>query len=465
MRQITWSRASGKGRKKLEHLRRSKQTGEVPTSTATWGDSCGTRAHPAPVTQGDAVRAAILIETWGSSMDPLQRPELQILLEEAARRAPELLPCLANELEQRGVSLDWSVTNDCRANFGRYALDSALEVLVKETRNEQVALSLLSIGQGSGQGDTSQLDADPLMRAAAAQGMTRLVERLVKDCGASVNSKDPRFGSTALDRAVDAGKEQTALKLLQLGADPFAGRGVGYILARAGPEVRAQLPTTSVAREEVPTDLSEADFEQLRQRLPKISERMVLQELQSKRLSKVQLAQLLQEAARLGFRPRLLEHLCEGLERQQVPLNWDQASVLDAAFARRPLDAALETAVEENPDARAAVWLLDEGIKNSNGRKSRLNANPLLRTAASRCQVPLIERLVEINADPNAPDPRYGSTALDRAVSAGCTGAALTLLSLGADPDAGHGALADGTIQTVKETLSLKEEATNRPWL
>eukprot|EP00913_Durusdinium_trenchii_P016859 g15849.t1 len=345
--------------------------------------------------EGDAVRAAILIETWG-----------------------------------QGVSLDWSVTNDCRANFGRYALDSALEVLVKETRNEQVALSLLSIGQGSGQGDTSQLDADPLMRAAAAQGMTRLVERLVKDCGASVNSKER--------------PEQTALKLLQLGADPFAGRGVGYILARAGPEVRAQLPTTSVAREEVPTDLSEADFEQLRQRLPKISERgprerMVLQELQSKRLSKVQLAQLLQEAARLGFRPRLLEHLCEGLERQQVPLNWDQASVLDAAFARRPLDAALETAVEENPDARAAVWLLDEGIKNSNGRKSRLNANPLLRTAASRCQVPLIERLVEINAEASLGNPRYGSTALDRAVSAGCTGAALTLLSLGADPDAGHG--------------------------
>lgn len=31
-----------------------------------------------------------------------------------------------------GVALDWSLGNDCRSNFGRYALDAALEVLVKE---------------------------------------------------------------------------------------------------------------------------------------------------------------------------------------------------------------------------------------------------------------------------------------------------------------------------------------------
>lgn len=66
-------------------------------------------------------------------------------------------------------------------------------------------------------------------------------------------------------------------------------------------------------------------------------------------------------------------------------------------------------------------------------------------------------------------DSTKGPGSLDQlappTILAGCTGAALTLLSLGADPDAGHGALADGTIQTVKETLSLKEEATNRPWL
>ena len=29
--------------------------------------------------------------------------------------------------------MDWALGNDCRANFGRYALDAALEVLVKES--------------------------------------------------------------------------------------------------------------------------------------------------------------------------------------------------------------------------------------------------------------------------------------------------------------------------------------------
>ena len=38
-------------------------------------------------------------------MDPLQRPELQILLEEAARHAPQLLPVLAEQLEQRGSTI------------------------------------------------------------------------------------------------------------------------------------------------------------------------------------------------------------------------------------------------------------------------------------------------------------------------------------------------------------------------
>ncbi|CAL1161881.1 unnamed protein product [Cladocopium goreaui] len=277
-------------------------------------------------------------------MDPLQRPELHILLEEAARHAPQLLPVLAEQLEQRGVALDWSLGNDCRSNFGRYALDAALEVLVKEMRNEAAALSLLSLVQGSGKGDTSQLDSDPLMRAAAAQGMTRLVEKLVKDCGADVNSKDPRFGSSALDRALDAGKEQTSLKLLQLGADPTVGKGVDYVLARAGPKVRAQLPLSSMRSAAGAS--SEVDFSGLRSKLQKTSERMVLQQLENQRFSKVQLAQLLQEAARIGYKPRLLRQLYDTLA-EELPLNWDEADVTsDAAFARRPLDVALETAVE-----------------------------------------------------------------------------------------------------------------------
>ena len=46
--------------------------------------------------------------------------------------APELLPGLAQRLEALGVALDWAPSNDCRQNFGRYALDTALEVVVKE---------------------------------------------------------------------------------------------------------------------------------------------------------------------------------------------------------------------------------------------------------------------------------------------------------------------------------------------
>eukprot|EP00435_Cladocopium_sp_Y103_P059085 s341_g21.t1 len=306
----------------------------------------------AALQEGNTLRAAILIDTWGqgdsdeAKMDPLQRPELQILLEEAARHAPQLLPVLAEQLERRGVALDWSLGNDCRSNFGRYALDAALEVLVKEMRNEPAALSLLSLGQGSGKGDTAQLDADPLMRAAAAQGMTRLVERLVKECGADVNSKDPRFGSSALDRALDAGKEQTSLKLLQLGADPTVGKGVDYVLARAGPKVRAQLPLSSSMRSAAKSASSEVDFSGLRGKLQKTSERMVLQQLENQRFSKVQLAQLLQEAARIGYKPRLLRQLYDTLGAE-IPLNWDEADATsDAAFARRPLDVALETAVE-----------------------------------------------------------------------------------------------------------------------
>eukprot|EP00439_Symbiodinium_sp_Y106_P080055 s373_g18.t2 len=73
----------------------------------------------------------------------------------------------------------------------------------------------------------------------------------------------------------------------------------------------------------------------------------------------------------------------------------------------------------ENPDERAALFLLEEGLAATTGRPTRLNANPLLRIAASRCQARLLQPLVEARAELDAPDPRFGSTALDRAVSAG----------------------------------------------
>ncbi|CAJ1458124.1 unnamed protein product, partial [Effrenium voratum] len=227
---------------------------------------------------------------------PLTRADLQVLLEEAARFAPvpDLLRALAEQLAAMGVPLDWSLQNDCRGNFGRYALDAALEAVVQESRSENAALTLLNIGQRSNQGDTSQLDADPLLRVAAAQGMTRLVERLVQECGADVNAKDPRFGSIALDRAVDAGKEQTALKLLQLGADASCGKGVDYLLTRASPQVRGQLPLAKAPKTAPVSDITEDEFQALRKLQ---SEEAALEELKGKRLSKVQLAQLLEEAA------------------------------------------------------------------------------------------------------------------------------------------------------------------------
>ena len=93
-------------------------------------------------------------------------------------------------------------------------------------------------------------------------------------------SKDPRYGSSALDRAVDAGKEQTALLLLDLGADPVSGRGVDYLLARAGPEVRARLP---LREHTAPKDASEAEVQKLRVQLTKSSERMLLKQMEDMR--------------------------------------------------------------------------------------------------------------------------------------------------------------------------------------
>ncbi|CAE7677445.1 unnamed protein product, partial [Symbiodinium microadriaticum] len=398
------------------------------------------------IQEGDAALAAIKLETWGQGGRPsraLRRAELQILLVEAARtRKPEpaLLREMGKELSKLGVPLDWSLEHDCSENFGRYALDAALEAAVKEARSERAALTLLTMGQGSGSGDTSQLDVNPLFRAAAGQGMTELLLRLVKECGADVNSKDPLFGATALDRAADAGKERAALRLLELGADPGAGRGVDYLLARLSPKVRAQLPRASATPRIAPKgELDEDEFGAVRDAL-RVSEASALAKLRGRRLSAVQLSQLMDDSARSGFRRKLLRLCIDGLTDAGVAVGWDEdAPRSDASFAGAPLDVALRTAVEENPDERAALFLLEEGLAATTGRPTRLNANPLLRTAASRCQARLLQPLVEARAELDAPDPRFGSTALDRAVSAGCFAGTAKLLEMGADPDAGHG--------------------------
>eukprot|EP00439_Symbiodinium_sp_Y106_P079002 s373_g17.t1 len=300
------------------------------------------------IQEGDAALAAIKLETWGQGGRPsraLRRAELQILLVEAARtRKPE--PALLREMGKACVPLDWSLEHDCSENFGRYALDAALEAAVKEARSERAALTLLSMGQGSGSGDTSQLDVNPLFRASAGQGMTELLVRLVKECGADVNSKDPLFGATALDRAADAGKERAALRLLELGADPGAGRGVDYLLARLSPKVRAQLPKAYTPRIAPKGQLDEDEFGAVRDAL-RVSEASALAKIRGRRLSAVQLSQLMDDSARSGFRRKLLRLCIDGLTEAGVAVGWDEdAPRSDASFAGAPLDAALRTAVE-----------------------------------------------------------------------------------------------------------------------
>jgi len=428
----------------------------------------------AQVQRGDELMAVIALEAWGENgrpSRPLSRGELQLLLEDAARRGqqPAMLRAAAAALERLGVGLDWPPGRDCRDNMGRFALDAALQAAVGESRDERGTMLLLDLGLGSGEGSVAQLNAGPLLRAAAAQGMARFAERLVQECGADINARDPRFGSVALDRAADGGHENTVLRLLELGADPRAGRGLEYVLARVGPRVRAQLVLTggSQGRTSAAGPAAEgpprASLEELRGSLRRRGEASALEELDtwlgeapaSSPPPVVELAVLLEDAARTGYRPRLLRRLLAALEEAGVSLSWSEgdaagdgtAPATQAFFGQRPLDAALRTAVEENPDERAATLLLEHGLEGS-GPAARLDATPLLRTAAARCLPRVAERLVEAGADPDVPDPRFGGTALERAVGAGCGPVVKVLLELGASPHAGRG------------LTSLMEEAT-----
>ncbi|CAE8613078.1 unnamed protein product [Polarella glacialis] len=419
------------------------------------------RAFRARIKEGDELRSVIEFESWGEGgypKRPLLRSELRILLEEAARKGRQLslITSLAASLERTGVPLDWAAEHDCSESFGRYALDFAIEAAVNENSDEQVALKLLDLGMASGAGNTSKLNANPWLRAAAGRGMLQLVNRLIAECGADVNSVDPRFGSTALDKAADAGRDQVALRLLELGADVSVGRGVDYKLARVGPQVRSSLVAASAKSAAAPRapsteskGLTDKAFGEFRRQFGQNSERQSIQALDTLRdsagglLTSGQLALLLEDVARDGYRPALLRRLCSDLESAGIAFGWEKGTDVlkgTGTFGQRPLDQALQTAAEENSDERAALLLLDTGLAATSGRPVRLNANPLLRTAATRCLPRLAERLVlKAAADCDAADPRFGTTALDRAVSAGCDAVAKKLLELGASPDAGRG--------------------------
>jgi len=390
----------------------------------------------------DELRATIALEAWGEGgrpSRPLKRGELQILVEEAARTGRQLglLAALAGALRDLGVRLDWAPGQDLAANLGRHALDPALEAAVNDNRDEKVALLLLDLGLDGGRGSAAQLNANPLLRAAASQGMVRLSERLVTDCGAAVNARDPRYGTTALDRAADAGQEAVARKLLDLGADPAAGRGVEYLAARLGPWFPARCSQASQGNARGGAQVS---FEELRTSMLRATDDSAVSALDEWRsargspLRPAELALLLEDTARSGYRPAVLRRLLSELPFQP-------ASAGDGVVGHRPLDAGLRAAVEENSDERVALLLLDLGIGSGGGPAAgQLNPNPLLRSAASRCLPGVVERLLDTaGADLDSPDPKFGSTALDRAVAAGCDEVATRLLERGADPRAGRG--------------------------
>ncbi|CAE7423338.1 unnamed protein product, partial [Symbiodinium natans] len=111
--------------------------------------------------------------------------------------------------------------------------------------------------------------------------------------------------------------------------------------------VRAQLPLTSAAPQMVPQgELNEDEFGAVRDAL-RVSEASALARLRGRRLSAVQLSQLMDDAARSGFRRKLLRLCIDGLAEAGVAVGWDEdAPSSNASFAGAPLDGALRTAVE-----------------------------------------------------------------------------------------------------------------------
>merc|ERR1719362_38602 len=160
---------------------------------------------------------------------PLTGAEHALLLEDAVHAGyrPELLGYLI-------TLLDGAVDLSAR---GQHPLDVALQVAVEENPDENVALLLLEERLALTGENLPKLNATPLLRIAAAKCFPRVAEQLVFRGGASVNAPDPRFGATALDRAVTSACSKTVKVLLELGADPNQGRGIAYLLERASPDV------------------------------------------------------------------------------------------------------------------------------------------------------------------------------------------------------------------------------------
>eukprot|EP00929_Paragymnodinium_shiwhaense_P067303 TRINITY_DN33892_c0_g1_i3.p1 TRINITY_DN33892_c0_g1~~TRINITY_DN33892_c0_g1_i3.p1 ORF type:complete len:357 (-),score=102.56 TRINITY_DN33892_c0_g1_i3:204-1274(-) len=180
--------------------------------------------------------------------------ELQLLLEESVRHrcSETLVSKLAADMESLGARLDWpalplGTPRKAATVAGRLPLDGALEAAVGETHDEDMALLLLQLGRKSGKGSLQRLNTAPLLRSAAAYGMTMVIEELLTQCGADVNALDPRFGSSALDRAVEVGRQDAALLLLELGADPNCGRGLSALLERAkSAKLRSELRDAAI---------------------------------------------------------------------------------------------------------------------------------------------------------------------------------------------------------------------------
>lgn len=424
------------------------------------------------IKRGAELKAVLALDSWGGEPDgfsPLSREQCQLLLSEAVRAGylPSVLRQLGAKLESAGIALDWAGDVD---KMGRFALDSVLDVAVNEVRSESSAMALLDMGVQSGSGSTARLNSNPLLRAAAMHGMTRFAEKLVLEGGADVNSKDPRYGRTALDVALEAQRQSTATRLVELGARPAAsGRGIEWLLRNANPTLRnmlARLPLEPSAAAPGPAgDGSSTGSERVGSKRAEVKAAYdaVLRCLQSgdtpgaatsldrllsdvgtdaegQWLSVMDFQRLLEEGARRTAPWPFLKRVASRLEGLAGRLDWPADVDVSAGYGQYPLDAALRAAVMERGNEDIALEILDLGLRSSEGSVTRLNPNPLLRAAAAKGMTTLLERLVvDGAADVDAADPQYGGVALDRAVEAGAHQAALTLLELGADPEAGKG--------------------------
>jgi len=399
------------------------------------------------IRRGEELFAVLALEGWADGRDgqrPLQRVDLQMLLEDTARAGGrhEVLRVVATQLEKSGVPLDWAAAHDCSGNMGRYALDAALDAAINESQDQIGALLMLDLGLRSGSGSVERLNAGPFLRSAATHGMLRFAERLIHDAGADVNSRDPRYGRTPLDCALESGQEAVALRLLDLGALAPSGASADSLLGRATPRVRARImqrlsdgvvsvPPSSSSVAPVAESMASV-LEVIRAHLRRGDADAAVAALDAAdvqseaQFSVAERQVLLEECVRHlgGGRHRraanIVRRLASDMETSGTRLDWPAGGNVSAGFGRFPLDAALDAAIREAGDEKLGLLLLDLGLASGTGSVERLAAGPLLRAAAARDMSELVGRLVEdCGADPNVADPQFGGVALDRAVAAG----------------------------------------------